>query len=366
VDPAKVVGRAAVASVTGAPSGYRARMAKVRPGYDWGERSERWSGVLSQVVDIGGVRVHYLRTGAESAAQDATTHLLVHPMGAGSWSWMDVIRPLAAHGTVIAPDLPGAGRTRSVDRQAGRADHGARFLADLCQALDLERVVLHGHSMGGLVSALFAARHPARVARLVLTSPPIPGLPDPPRFALAWRLALRLAPFLAPIPMRAGVRWKTAQWRRWRDDPNDPQLAQALARMWPDASRLSPALLSLVAEEIERYRAPWRIDGAIQAAVSTFAALTVDEAVVRAELERIEARTMVVWGDQDRVIPRRLIDELAEAHPAWTVRDVNGIGHLLPMEAPQLYVELVADWMGGRTDRAVGRRARSADGNRSS
>ena len=328
-------------------------MGTVRPGYDWGARSECWAGVISRVVDIGQARVHYLRTDATGDSRHAYTHLLVHPMGAGSWSWMDVMRPLAAHGAVIAPDLPGAGRTRPVDPRAGRAERGARFLEDLCDALELERVVLHGHSMGGLVSALFAAHHPARVAGLVLTSPPLPGLPDPPRFALAWRVALHLAPILAPIPMRAGIRWKTAQWRRWRENPADPELSEAMVRVWPDAARISPALLNLIGEEIERYRAPWRIDGIVQAAASTLAALTVDEATVRAELERIEAPTMVVWGDQDRLIPRRLVDELIEAHPDWTLQAVDGVGHLLPVEVPQVYVDLVADWMADPTDGAV-------------
>jgi pimeloyl-ACP methyl ester carboxylesterase len=117
--------------------------------------------------------------------------------------------------------------------------------------------------------------------------------------------------------------------------------------MGTDASRISPALLSLVDEEIERYRVPWRIDGAIQAAVSVLAALTVDEGMVRAELARIEAPTLVLWGDQDRALPRRLADELMELYPAWEFRAVEGIGHLLPLEAPQTYVELVGDWMTG-------------------
>jgi pimeloyl-ACP methyl ester carboxylesterase len=220
--------------------------------------------------------------------------------------------------------------------------------------------------MGALVSALFAARQPERVARLVLTGPALPGLPDPPRFALAWRLALRLAPRLARIPMRAGIRLKTDMWRRWRDDPTDPRLndaplTEAMARMGTDGSRISPDLLSLIAEEIERYRVPWRIDGVIQAAVSTLKALTVDEGMVRAELERIDVPTLVVWGDQDRIIPRRLVDGLMELHAAWEFRTVGGIGHLLPLEAPQMYVELVADWMDGRTERALGRAVPSDD-----
>src|ERR687896_998895 len=94
-------------------------------------------------------------------------------------------------------------------------------------------------------------------------------------FAWAWRVALGLAPRLGRIPMRAGIRWKAGMWRRWRDDPTDPQLIEAMARMGTDASRISPALLSMIAEEIERYRVAWRIDGVIQAAVSALAALTV-------------------------------------------------------------------------------------------
>jgi len=104
-------------------------------------------------------------------------------------------------------------------------------------------------------------------------------------------------------------------------------------------------LVSLIAEEIERYRVPWRIDSAIQAAVSALAALTVDEGMVRAEPERIEAPTLVLWGDQHRALPRLLADELMELHPVWAFRTVEGIGHLLPWEAPDTYVELVGDWM---------------------
>ena len=69
----------------------------------------------------------------------------------------------------------------------------------------------------------------------------------------------------------------------------------------------------------------------------------------------------MLWGDQDRMIPRRLVDGLMDLHPAWAFWAVDGIGHLLPWEAPQMYGQLVADWMGGRTERALGRPAPSDD-----
>jgi hypothetical protein len=50
----------------------------------------------------------------------------------------------------------------------------------------------------------------------------------------------------------------------------------------------------------------------------------------------------LVWGADD--IPHVLIDELIEEHPAWTFEAVDGIGHLLPLEAPEKYVDIVGRW----------------------
>jgi pimeloyl-ACP methyl ester carboxylesterase len=76
-----------------------------------------------------------------------------------------VINPLTALGPVIAPDLPGAvlGETEAPISRAGKAEPSARFVRALTPALRLDRLVLHGWSMGGLVALLFAADSPARV-----------------------------------------------------------------------------------------------------------------------------------------------------------------------------------------------------------
>jgi pimeloyl-ACP methyl ester carboxylesterase len=281
-------------------------------------------------VDIGGTRVHYLRAGAEVPGQ---THLLVHPMGTGAWSWMDVIGPLSARGLVIAPDLPGSGRSRPLHRGGGDGFADARFLDDFTAALGIERVVVHGHSLGGLVGGLFAGRAPDRVERLVLTSAPLPGLPDPPRFPAAWRVGLRVARPVADVLVGAGIRLKADAWRRWVEERDS-------ARLGSELSRMSPELLSLAAEEVGRMKLSWRVEGAVDAALSAVRALTVDEARTRESLAAIRAPTLVLWGADDRVIPQRLIHEVAAAHPGWSSRTIDGIGHVLPWESPGLYVEL--------------------------
>jgi pimeloyl-ACP methyl ester carboxylesterase len=304
-------------------------MTRIGPGYDWGQRSPRWAGITSRVVDIGGTRVHYLRAGAEGTGP---THLLIHSMGSGAWSWMDVISPLSARGLVIALDLPGSGRSRPVRRGPGDIFAAARFLDDFTTALGIERAVVHGHSAGGLVAGLLAGWVPDRVERLVLTSAPLPGLPDPPRFPFAWRVGLRVARPVADVLVGAGLRLKVDAWRS-RVDDRDPRLGAELSRM-------SPELLSLAAEEIGRMKLPWRVEGAVDAVFSAVRALTVDEAPTREALAAIKAPTLLLWGADDRVIPRRLVEEVGAAHPEWDSRTIDGIGHLLPWESPALYVEL--------------------------
>jgi pimeloyl-ACP methyl ester carboxylesterase len=89
----------------------------------------------------------------------------------------------------------------------------------------------------------------------------------------------------------------------------------------------------------------WRIDGALNAAVSAVEALTVDERVVREALDRIAAPTLLLWGTEDRAIPRALIDDLVAAHPDWSFLPIDGVGHLVPWEAPETYVAIVTRWV---------------------
>jgi pimeloyl-ACP methyl ester carboxylesterase len=302
---------------------------RIGPGYDWGQRTPRWAGITSQVVDIRGTRVHYLRAGTEV---NAPVHLLIHPMGTGAWPWMDVIGPLSATGLVIAPDLPGSGRSRPLRRGGADVFAHAQFLDDFTTALGIERMVLHGHSMGGLVGGLFAGRVPDRVERLVLTSSPLRGLPDPPRFPAAWSVGLRAARPVADVVVGAGLRLKADAWRR-RVDDRDPRLGAGVARF-------SPEMLALAAEEIGRLVLRWRVEGAVDAAIAVLRALTVDEARTREAFDSILAPTLLLWGADDRVIPQRLIDEVQTAHPSWSSRTIDGVGHLLPWESPELYVEL--------------------------
>jgi 3-oxoadipate enol-lactonase len=125
-------------------------------------------------ADLGGVRLAY-RTWGPAGAPPV---VLLHALGEASADWAPVAEALAPAWRVYAPDLRGHGAsdwpgTYTIEQLT--AD-----LAAFLDALGLDRVILGGHSLGAAPAYLYAARHPARVARLILEDPP-PPWPRAPR-----------------------------------------------------------------------------------------------------------------------------------------------------------------------------------------
>ena len=122
---------------------------------------------MSSRVDVpvagGELAVH--RFG--STRPDAPAVLAVHGITATSFAWLAVAAALGDDATLIAPDLRGRGDSRSLPAPYGLDAHVADLLAVL-DALELERPVALGHSMGAYIIARLGARHPERCSRLVM------------------------------------------------------------------------------------------------------------------------------------------------------------------------------------------------------
>lgn len=98
--------------------------------------------------------------------------ILLHGIGSGAASWLQVARQLAPQARVIAWDAPGYGDSSLLESEAPKAEQYAARLAQMLDALDVEECVLVGHSLGALTALAFARSAQAkRVSRLVLISP---------------------------------------------------------------------------------------------------------------------------------------------------------------------------------------------------
>lgn len=110
----------------------------------------------------------------ESGVGTGVALVCLHGIGSGSASWLGVAQRLGERARLIAWDAPGYGNSSPLSEAAPRAKAYAERLLRLLDALNVERCVLVGHSLGALMAA--AAAHPAsalapRIARLVLISP---------------------------------------------------------------------------------------------------------------------------------------------------------------------------------------------------
>lgn len=306
---------------------------------DWGERSPRWAGVRSASVDVRGTDVHVLRADGPSGG---TPMLLVHGLGGSATNWLDVMRGLASLGPVLAPDLPGFGRTEPPAPGATRIGGNARFLRALLHAVGWDRVVVVGNSMGGTISLLLAERAPEHVARLVLVSPALPApltaLPQLPRATF-----LRFAPFLVPGLGRAVLR------RMWSRMTPEEIWEEGAAFVHGDPDRVSPEMRAVGIDNLHVGReSGWRLPGFVAAAESVVSAVTTARPLLRA-VDAVAAPTLVVWGDADPIIGRPVVDGVARRRPDWDLEVLEGVGHVPQIEVPRTFVEVVTGWLAGRS-----------------
>lgn len=100
--------------------------------------------------------------------------LLLHGLGGSGRYWAGIGPLLAETRTLIAPDLAGFGRSDKPRIDYTRDFH-VRTIEELLAALHVEGALdIAGHSMGGILAALFAARHPGRTSSLAIVAAPFP------------------------------------------------------------------------------------------------------------------------------------------------------------------------------------------------
>ena len=273
-----------------------------------------WSAPMLVPKDVSarGARIRFVEAGAGAPL------LFVHDFAASREVWSASITRLAQSFRVVAPDLPGFGASEKPDpqRYAYGWDAFSDSLFDLVAALGLGRVHVCGHGMGGGVALSLAARHPALVHKLVLTS----ALVYPPK-----EHALERA---GRIPLAGGLLWRQL-------------MGQTLFRAYVQSTVYSGASRIPAGRAVELYEA-FNAPAGRQAAHATLVAIA-DTRPLVARLPRIHAETLVVWGRDDAIAPvehgRRLAREL---HGRFEVLEC---GRCPPDEAPDAFASAVSSFL---------------------
>jgi pimeloyl-ACP methyl ester carboxylesterase len=122
------------------------------------------SKLIEKQIDIGEYTIFYQQSGKIT---DAIPLLLIHGWAISTEPYQEILNHLAQRHPIIAPDLPGFGRSKS-PQPLEDYDSYAKPLLDFMKALSIEKAHLVGHSLGGGIAIKMAALEPQRVQSLIL------------------------------------------------------------------------------------------------------------------------------------------------------------------------------------------------------
>ena len=255
------------------------------------------------------------------AAGEGPPLILLHGVGDNALDWTWVMPALARTHRVHAPDLPGSGRSAKPEGDDYSPAYFGRFLNGFLDALGIERAVVVGNSLGGLVGLRLALANPERVAALGLLA--------------SAGLGRRVSPAMRSLAL-PGYGGLAVAWGK--RPPGAAQRALGRAALLFGSPRKVP--LKWLKEQYGLARQP----GFLEAQLATVRAqigLRGQRQLVLDQLPSLRVPTLVVWGEHDRVLPLAQAREAISRIPDGTLKLIPGCGHLPQVERPDQLVQIL-------------------------
>ena len=277
----------------------------------------------SRFMDLKGLKTHY-----KTAVGGEPLILLLHGFSASTFSWREVLKPLAAFGTVVAYDRPGFGLTErplgdALKNWPGANPYGPDAQADqvaaLIEALGFEKAILVGNSAGGTIAMHTYLCHPERVQGIVFVDPAIyrgGGAQGWLRPLLGMPLMDRLGPLVSRSLASQGDR--------------------LIKQAWHDPAKVTPEVLA-------GYRRPLLVEN-WDRALWEFT-LAGRDLKLGERIKDVKVPTLVITGDDDRIVPTADSIRLASELPNAELVVIPNCGHLPQEECPGRFLEAVTRFM---------------------
>jgi len=276
---------------------------------------------MAIAVAPDGVRIHYeIHESATHSTRDPV--VLVQGLGLSSRFWFGIPRDIAhdphSPRTAVVLDNRGTGRT---DRPRGFVSI-TRMADDIMTVIDacgIERAVIVGISMGGMIAMHAAVRHPRRVSGLVLLAT-TPGLPHGRLPTLRALAALMYVPFV-----KRGRRVRMVD--RLLLPEHELDRAAQFFKAWPEAFRYDPMSVPMFFTQL--------------AGAATHS--------VGFHLRRVQCPTVVVTGEEDILIPPSNARAIAKRIPRSHLEILPRVAHAIPAQEPDIIQRMLVklETMGG-------------------
>jgi pimeloyl-ACP methyl ester carboxylesterase len=284
------------------------------PDLDRAELEKRYFSSSPQIIDVDGLKVYYKETGP----QGAPALLLLHGFGSSLQAWDDWSLKLEQKYRLIRLDLPGFGLTGASPANDYSEEKDLAILTHFVDKLGLEKFSVVGHSMGGKMAWSLAASQPERVQALVLMAPD--GFPE--------TKDIGTKPYEVPAIMGL-IKYVLPKYL----------VRKSIEPAFSDADALNDAL-------VNRYFDMLRAPGVRGAILERSNQTIYTDPVPR--LKAIKAPTLLIWGEQDQMIPSTNAQSYANILSNSTTVLVPKLGHLLQEEQPEKGLAAVMQFLDGQ------------------
>jgi len=260
--------------------------------------------MLEKFVEIDGNKIRYLESGTSDRSL-----VLIHGLGASAERWEFVIPTLEKNFRVIVPDLIGFGLS---DKPVAdyTIEFFSKFLLSFLKKINIKKPVLIGSSLGGQIIAFFAANYSHMLEKLVLVSPS--------------GIMKNTTPALNAYVMAALY-------------PNEEAAKNAFEMMTGSGKYVHP---KIVEGFVDRMNLP----NAKMAFMSTLLGLKNAELITK-QLPSIDVKTMVIWGENDPVIPIEYSQSFISGIRDCRFYRMDGCGHTPYVENPEKFAKIVLDFI---------------------
>ena len=261
---------------------------------------------------VNDIDIHYEINGSGKAL------VLISGLGYPLWQWHKMVPYLAKHFKVITFDNRGVGKT---DKPAGlyTAQMLAADTSNLLDALGIDKAIIMGHSMGGYIAQAMALDFPEKADKLILCSTNFGGPRHVPITAEAWAV-------LSDTTSDPLTRFKNG-------------LAVSTAPGWAESHP----------ETVQEW-VDWRISNPMdlagyQSQMAIGLGLIAEEAAFENRLPDVKAPTLILFGENDKVVPPANADLMAAKLIDARITILPDAGHFFPIEVPEAASQAVIDFI---------------------
>lgn len=265
----------------------------------WGRESERRAaGFQQKSLRLGDHEIVYLEGGQGEPI------VMVHGFGANKDNWTRFARFITPAYHVVALDLPGFGDSTCLENASYNIEDQAKRLNQFADSVGLKKFHIVGNSMGGHIAARYSIMFPDRVFTLAL---------------------FNAAGVRSPVPSEMARMLS-------KGEPN-PLVATSV----DEFDRLIKFVF-VTPPEIPRFAKKLLVEEAIRHAASNqriHKQLWAEIGALEPDLPKIKTRTLVLWGDHDRVLDASCVQVLAKGLANCTTVIMKNCGHVPMIERPQ-------------------------------